>query len=144
MIKRIGAVILSCLLLLPLCGCDKDEKAVAVDIDLTAMSGTMVYAEVYNMVNTPEQYLGKSVRIKGEFNAGYYEGTESYYYYVLIADATACCQQGIEFVWTGSHDYPEDYPENGAEIEIEGVFSTYTELDVKYYCINTDDVIVLK
>lgn len=37
----------------PTSGIDK------VDVDLTVLSSTMVYAEVYDMVNTPDNYLGK-------------------------------------------------------------------------------------
>ena len=40
-----------------------------VDLDLTVLSSTMVYAEVYNMLyNDPESYLGKTVRARGEFS----------------------------------------------------------------------------
>ena len=53
------------------------------------------------------------------------------YYYCLIADATACCQQGLEFLWDG-HAFPDDYPEPGTEIIIEGVFDTYLEDGYEY------------
>ena len=36
-----------------------------IDIDLTALSRTMVYSEVYNMMMTPENYIGKVVRMNG-------------------------------------------------------------------------------
>ena len=43
-------------------------SADGVDIDLTAMSGTMVYSEVLNMQQKPDEYYGKIVRMKGPFN----------------------------------------------------------------------------
>lgn len=33
------------------------------------------------------------------------------YFFVIVRDATACCAQGIEFVWgDGSHDFPASIP----------------------------------
>ncbi len=39
-----------------------------IDVDLTQLSSTMVYSEVYNMINTPEDYIGKTVKMSGTFN----------------------------------------------------------------------------
>ena len=39
-----------------------------VDVDLTMMSSTMVYAEVLNMQQSPKDYLGKIVKMRGPFN----------------------------------------------------------------------------
>lgn len=50
----------------------------------------------------------------------------------MIADATACCQQGLEFVPTGSCKYPEDFPALGAEISVTGEFQTYMEGENMY------------
>ena len=100
----------------------KEEK---IDVDLTKMSSTMVYSEVYNMLALPDDYLGQTVRMKGEFQC--YEGEERNYYVVLIADAMACCQQGMEFVLAGDYSFPEDYPEPGTTVTVTGVFDTYTE-----------------
>lgn len=36
-----------------------------VDVDLTKLSSTMVYSEVYNMMNSPKEYVGKTVRMYG-------------------------------------------------------------------------------
>ena len=41
--------------------------AEGIDVDLTALSSTMVYAEVYNMITAPEQYRGKVVKMEGLF-----------------------------------------------------------------------------
>lgn len=102
-----------------------------VDVDLTSMSSTMVYSEVYNMVTAPENYMGKKVLMKGNF--GVYEGDGRNYYACIIADATACCSQGIEFVLSGNYKYPQDYPEMGTEISVVGTFDTYYE-GSQIYC----------
>ena len=104
---------------------EKTEKEEKIDVDLTKMSATMVYSEVYNMLALPDDYLGQTVRMKGEFQC--YEGEERNYYVVLIADAMACCQQGMEFVLAGDYSFPEDYPEPGTTVTVTGVFDTYTE-----------------
>ena len=114
-----------------------------VDYDLTQMSSDMVYATVYQMMVTPEEYEGKTFRIDGNFYATYYEATKKYYFYCVIQDATACCAQGMEFVWEdGSHIYPDEYPEDNAEIVVEGTFETYKEEgDQNLYCRLSDAIL---
>lgn len=98
-----------------------------IEVDLTKLSSTMVYSEVYNMVVTPDDYLGKRVKMSGTFGVYQDPSTEKYYYACLIADATACCSQGIEFVLEGDYSYPDDYPEVGSDITVAGVFDVYEE-----------------
>lgn len=114
-----------------------------VDYDLTQMSSDMVYATVYQMMVTPEEYEGKTFRIDGNFYATYYEATKKYYFYCVIQDATACCAQGMEFVWEdGSHIYPDEYPEDNAEIVVEGTFETYKEEgNQNLYCRLSDAIL---
>lgn len=111
-----------------------------VDYDLTQMSSDLVYATVYQMMVTPEEYEGKMFRIDGNFYATYYEAKKKYYFYCVTQDATACCAQGMEFVWgDGTHIYPEEYPEDNAEIVVEGIFETYREEgDDNLYCRLSD------
>ena len=54
------------------------------------------------------------------------------YFACIIADATACCSQGLEFVLAGEHIYPDDYPELGSEITVVGTFQTYEENGYMY------------
>ncbi len=101
-----------------------------LDVDLTTMNSTMVYTEVFQMMQAPDQYMGKTVKMTGSFAV--YEGDGRNYYACLIADATACCSQGIEFLWKGDHSYPADYPAPGTEITVTGIFDTYYEGDYMY------------
>lgn len=112
-----------------------------IDVDLTRLSSTMVYSEVYNMVNHPQDYVGKKVKMNGAFSL-YCQRTDesgnpdfSYpiYYACVIADATACCSQGIEFVPEGDFSYPDDFPALGTTITVTGTFQTYEE-DGAQYC----------
>lgn len=104
-----------------------------IDVDLTKLSSTMVYSEVYNMMYTPENYIGKTVKMSGMFVAYTNQDESQYYPAVIIADATACCSQGLEFVLEGNPSYPEGYPEMETEITVVGTFETYVE-DGNTYC----------
>ncbi len=114
-----------------------------VDVDLTALSSTMVYAEVYNMMVNPADYLGKVVKMRGAYYASYYDVTQEYYHYVIVKDATACCQQGLEFIWNGRHRFPEDYPADYTEVEMQGVFGSYEELSQTYYYLAVDEIVLV-
>ena len=117
----------------------KSEFTGAIDVDLTQMSSTVVYSEVYNMMYTPADYRGKAVKMNGQFNVFIDDLTGNIYYLCLIADATACCQQGMEFVLRGDYQYPQDYPEIGSEVTVAGIFQTYYE-GSKLYCHLEDAV----
>ncbi len=114
-----------------------------VDVDVTALSSVMVYAEVYNMMTRPAEYMGKTVKIRGQYYSDYYDKTGKTYFYVTIADTSECCRQGVEFIWNGAHAYPADYPQEQSEIEITGVFSSYDEDEITYYYLSVDDIIRL-
>lgn len=112
-----------------------------VDIDLTKLSSTMVYSEVYDMMNVPQDYIGKVVKMNGTYMVYNDEETGSNYFACLIADAAACCQQGIEFVLNDSYSYPQDYPQAYDNVTVMGVFDTYMEGDYEY-CTLRDATLV--
>ena len=97
------------------------------DVDLTQLNSSMVYAQVYDMINQPDTYKGKTVKAKGTFSYFKDDATGKEYFAVLIKDATACCAQGIEFVLDGDYTYPQDYPALDAEITVTGDFDYYKE-----------------
>ena len=114
-------------------------SADGVDVDLTVLSSTMVYSEVYNMLyNDPAHYLGKTVKVRGKFSI-YQLVTNGVLqpdpvsYACIISDAAACCAEGMEFVLEGDYTYPDDYPELGAEITVIGEFQSYEENGMTWY-----------
>ena len=109
-----------------------DAESGTIDVDLTALSSTMVYSEVYNMMIQPDRYIGKTVKMQGSYYMFHDINTDLYYYSCIIQDATACCSQGLEFILTEDYAYPEDYPAMGDEITVIGVFDTYMEGKDKY------------
>ena len=148
--KKLLCVLLAALLLCTLAACGHEDTAqkpaaedaedtAALDIDLTALSGTMVYSEVYSMMSFPDDYIGKTVKMKGQFAIGYVYNTDgtpdesTARFACMIADATACCAQGLEFALAGEPVYPDEYPELGAEITVVGTFEWYEEDGCRYY-----------
>lgn len=112
------------------------ETQSSPDIDLTAMSGTMVYSQVLSMMMNPSDYLNQTVRMQGSFSMFHDDATDTNYYACLIADATSCCSQGLEFVLADS----KGYPQLDDEITVSGTFQTYNE-DGAEYCHLVDAVL---
>ncbi len=139
--KRILCAAIAAIMCLSLIACSKNSETKqengAEYIELTVMSSTMVYSEVLNMMIMPEDYIGKKVKMHGAFS--YAEGLDKYYYACIIADATACCSQGIEFALKEEKKFPDEFPELGEEITVEGIFDTYVE-DGITYCQLKDSV----
>lgn len=104
-------------------------EAKSVDLDLTQLSSTLIYSEVYNMLITPDDYKGKIIKMKGQFNQYTDEQIGKTYNAVIIPDATACCQQGLEFELS---DKTNPNFEQGAEITVVGTFDTYSEGELLY------------
>ena len=101
-----------------------------IDVDLTALSSTMVFAEVYNMLAYPEDYLGKTIRAAGEFAV--YDEPDGRLYAVVVQDALACCAQGLEFELAGDAVYPDAYPAEGSEITVVGTVELYEDNGFRY------------
>ena len=107
-------------------------EPLVIDLDLSNMSGTVVYAQVYNMMCDPDSYLGKVIRMAGYYNHFDDQTHGIVYHACIVPDATACCAQGIEFVWAGEHLWPDEYPEIGTDIIVTGRLELYEEDGMKY------------
>ncbi len=93
-----------------------------VDFDISVMNANMVYAQVFDMMMEPEVYADKIIRISGDYyrlpdNKGNMTNA------VIIRDALACCQQGMEFVW----DFGEAVPAQETPITVTGPFKITTD-----------------
>lgn len=145
--KKIAAVFLFvCLFLFAGCFNKLPVKSASgsgkpkVDIDFTTMNYNLVSAKLFNVLIESEKYLGKSMRFKGQYFYTEEESVGQKMHSVLIYDATACCQTGLQF------ELPEgkEYPEEKKEIEISGKFS-YKEINsMDYYYVACDDLLILE
>ena len=118
-------------------------KGNKIDVDLNNLNANVVYSQVYLMMTEPDKFIGKRIRMSGQFNVyAAQDGNPSgvtEYYAIIIADAQACCQQGIEFVWPG-HTYPEGFPEVKSNASVTGIFEVYEENGKKYCRLVADSV----
>ena len=103
-----------------------------IDVDLTVLDANIVYAQVFDMLTYPENYVGKTVKASGTFAYTTDPQTGGEYFAVFIKDAAACCAQGLEFTRKGDFAFPDDYPEADAPITVVGTFDTYTEGSYTY------------
>ena len=102
------------------------------ELDLSGVSSTIAYSEVFTMNLYPDDFIGKKVRIKGSFTTYQTEEEAKDYFVCLVADSTACCVQGLEFVPEKGFSDPSEYPEEGSTILVEGIFTTYERDGVVY------------
>lgn len=97
------------------------SDAPSVDLDLTALSSTMVYAEVFRIMMAPDDYIGKTIRISGIFTVYHDPQTNQVGCGVIVQDASACCAQGFRLVLP--HDFsPQDYPASQSKVTVAGKF----------------------
>ena len=111
-----------------------------IDLDLTQMSATMIYSTIFDMLIMPEDYVEKNIKVKGWFQTYTDPYTAELYYAVVVPDATACCQQGLEFVWKGEHKYPEDFPKVGADITVTGLYKLIENDGITYNYLEASTV----
>lgn len=98
----------------------------AVDMDLTGFTPNMLYAEVYHMEMSPDEYIGKTIRITGNFarfqtldeNGLPISGKDVLV--CLVSDAMACCSVGLEFVPADETEFLKNQPEQASRITVTG------------------------
>lgn len=121
--RKIFATLILCALIM----CTNFARAAAVDIDLTKMSSTMVYSTVFNMVNNPTNFVGKTMRMRGEYTTYPISATQTIHA-CLVRDAAGCCSQGLEFVLSNGN-----YPAGANEITVVGTIAVQ-KISGKYVC----------
>ena len=107
------------------------------EIDLTKMSGPLVYSVVFNMMKDPEKFNGKVIKMGGAFDSVL--GTDGIRRYAcIVKDAAACCAQGIEFSLKNEYKYPDEYPGQYQDFAVIGTFTIYEGADGYRYCTLKD------
>lgn len=102
----------------------EENSDISVDYDLTTMNANMVYAQVFNLMLEPEKFENATFKIRGNFiKASGPQGQPAYA--VIIKDALACCQQGLEFIW----DFAGAEPRPDQEILVIGQYTLTTTPD---------------
>ncbi len=96
----------------------------SVDFDLTSMNPNMIYAQVFNLMLSPEDYDGKTFKMTGSFLKLTGQNGETVYA-VVVKDALACCQQGLEF----KYDFAGNEPQPDQDITVTGRYTLTTRPD---------------
>lgn len=105
-------------------------------IDLTNMNSNMVYSQVYNMLSSPSEYTGKTIKASGTHSVYYDDTTNTTYHSIIIKDALGCCLQGLKFVLSD-----ENYPNNNTYITIEGIFEAYNKNGTTYCYLKSSKIV---
>ena len=100
----------------------KPGQVKTIHFDLTKMSGTVVFALVNRMVTEPAKFQGKRIKMGGVFLSYYDDQIDRRFYGCVIADALACCSQGLAFELAKPRKFPDEYPAEGDAIVVEGDF----------------------
>ena len=87
-----------------------------VDIDLTVLSGNMLYAAVYNMVNDPTAY---AVKLDGTYVTYATDDPAAPIRACIVRDAAGCCASGLEFRLAA----PQSYPPEDSQIMLVGTLA---------------------
>lgn len=116
-----------------------------IGIDLTKMKANMVYAEVFNMLLIPDEYNGKLIKVRGNLSKFVPNGKSEEVTTVVVSDALACCQQGLEFkIADDSPLKTQSLPSPDSEIEVVGRFVlTQTEEGFDYFYLDLKSLNVI-
>lgn len=110
-----------------------------IDVDVTEKMYVAYINEIY--VNT-EDYIGKTIRIQGMFQAYTDQNTGITYYYVYRTGPGCCGNDGamcgFEFTWDG------DIPADNDWIEVVGSLRTYDEDGWTYLTLDAESVAVME
>lgn len=120
---------------------EEQGESDGIDVDLSEMSGTMVFSEVYNMMISPFDYIGKTVKMEGNFTVFHDDELNKDHLACIIQDATACCSQGVEFIPKEGGEFSAEAIPEGKEICVTGTFKTYKEGKYTYWALMDAEVV---
>ncbi len=108
----------------------------SVDYDLTVMSSTMVFSQVYDMMVRPTEYLGKTFKAVGMYDAQLVEVFGETCSFIVINDATGCCPQGLIVEFEEGLEAPEIFENFTIKAEyLEGEMADQIYYYLKIYSI---------
>ena len=110
-----------------------------IDLDLTALSANMTYAQVSNMMGNPDDYADKVVRFDGYFSSFQDASSDKIFNCCIIPDAQACCAEGLEFVLLDGYSYPQQ----GQDIMVTGIFKVYYEETFSYCVVENAEIVYI-
>ena len=138
--KSISLFLVLCLVLtvstaLFACGKDNDQEQADVDVDVLSMPNEMAaYTQTNDINKYPDNYTGKTIRIKGSFSRTKLNGGSQKHNFIDVYDG--CCSYAwVAFTWDG------DLPKSGANVTVIGTIHTGKENGNKFAEITAEKVI---
>ena len=113
------------------------------DYDLSKMGESTAYAQLVDFMNNQPSYLGKTIKIKGDFYIQSADDNSKDYYYIILNDTTACCSAYIECIANGcSLPAKSSNPDTGDIVTITatGIIGSYEEYGQIYYVLEADSI----
>lgn len=108
--------------------------------DVVEITEKLFIAQTNDIYLNPEDYLGKTIKYEGVFDAYYHEPADETYYYV-IRYGPGCCgydaNAGFEVEWDG------EYPKSNDWVEATGVLEAYEEDENSYLRLDLSSLEVL-
>ncbi len=105
------------------------QSQIVVNIDLTQLHEYDVYTAVNTIMQDPDAYVGQIIKMTGTFDIYYDEESGNVYTSVFVMDETLCCAEGLTFTLASALTYPDDYPEDGAQVTVVGEFEIYDRFE---------------
>ena len=113
-------------------------------LDLSALSQTMLVAEVNRITAQPERYEGRTIKMSGPYYSVFNEQLDRYQHFVAVAVVDSCCPfQGLEFIKSGDNAASTDYPDKETRINVAGIFQSHEEQGRVYHTISVEDIEIL-
>ena len=107
------------------CKDDEEEGTTSakgkIDYNISSMSSTMAYNTTLNILNSPAEYEGETIKIKWSFSQGTISGGTKNHYFVDVYDSNSCCSTWVTFAWEG------DMPPRGTKVTVTGKISAKKE-----------------
>ena len=112
------------------------------DADLASMDTDTAYAAIYNILSNPNAFVGTTTRIRGSVLFTTNTDQTSTYANVVLTDSSGKNMQGVEFLRGADGEYscPDDYPEEGTDVIVTGMFETYYEGEDVFFRIGNCSV----
>lgn len=101
---------------------EDDGNLADPDINISAGDTNLIYSKATEISSNYQSYLGKTIRIKGNYKVE--KSTSRNYYYCLVSDPTACCNAGFEFILKNDSAYPKN---DGEQFIVQGKLHSYQE-----------------
>ena len=98
-----------------------------IDVDLTTLSTEKLYSVLYGIIRDSEEHVDEVFRIRGIYRRSTQTDNGRIYHACVVPNENEAYTQGMEFILGPAYNYPDDYPEEGQEIVVTGVFKLYLD-----------------